>query len=79
MASFFQRFSPAASNQVLTIGSPDLGFSGIPVRSHLSAGTRDITIEVTDVTHRTFADDSYAVPAGFQQRPSPFEGRRGRQ
>ncbi len=78
MASFFQRFSPAASNQVLTIGSPDLGFSGVPVRSHLSLGARKTTIEITEVTRKAFADDSYAVPAGFQKRPSPFAGR-GRQ
>ena len=78
LASFFQRLSPAASSQVLTIGSPELGFSGIPVRSHLSIGARETTIEITEVTRKAFADDSYAVPAGFQKRPSPFAGR-GRQ
>ena len=77
LAAFFQRLSPASANQLLTIGSPELGFSGIPVRSHI-IGTRDTTIEITEVTRKVFGDDTFSVPAGFQKRASPF-GARGRQ
>ena len=65
-------------NQGPTVGSSALGFSGMSVRSLRSIGERETTMEITEVTRKAFADDSYAVPAGFQKRPSPFAGR-GRQ
>lgn len=81
MASFFQKIVPQSSGQMFSIGSAELGFSGIPVRSVIGiGGGRETTIEITEVSRKNFTDASYAVPDGFQKRASPFAGRgRGRQ
>jgi hypothetical protein len=78
MAAFFQKLSPQGARQLFTIGSAEQGYSGVPVRSIMSIGPQQTTIELTEVTRKSFSDDSYAVPAGFEKRPSPFAGR-GRQ
>jgi hypothetical protein len=79
-AQFFQKLNPQTGDQqIFSIGGPDQGFSGIPVRSIVTAGQRQITTEVTEVTRKSFASDSYAVPAGFTKQELPTAGRRGRQ
>jgi hypothetical protein len=78
-AQFFQQLAPqTGEQQMFSIGGADQGFSGIPVRSIVTVGQRQITTEVTEVTRKTFPSDSYAVPAGFQKQELPV-GRRGRQ
>jgi hypothetical protein len=78
-AQFFQQLAPqTGEQQMFSIGGADQGFSGIPVRSVVTVGQRQITTEVTEVTRKTFPSDSYAVPAGFQKQELPT-GRRGRQ
>jgi Domain of unknown function (DUF4412) len=77
-AQFFQQLGPQLGEQMISIGSADQGFSGIPVKSVVTVGQRQITSEVTEVTHKTFANDDYAVPAGYQKQELPV-GRRGRQ
>jgi hypothetical protein len=77
-AKFFQQLAPQNADQMFSIGGADQGFSGIPVRSIVTVGQNQITTEVTDVSRKTFADGSYAVPAGFQKQEFPA-GRRGRQ
>jgi hypothetical protein len=44
------------------------GFSGVPVRRAYSSGGRQIVSELTDVSRQTFADSTFAVPAGFQKQ-----------
>ena len=77
-ATFFQQLAPQNVDQMFSFGGAEQGYNGIPVRSVTSIGPNQITTEVTDVTHKAFADDSYAVPAGFQKQSFPG-GRRGRQ
>ena len=77
-ARFFQQMAPQNAEQMFSVGGTDQGFSGVPVRSTISIGQRQITTELTDVTHKTFSDESYAVPTGFQKQAFPG-GRRGRQ
>ena len=77
-AKFFAQSAPQDADQMFSIGGTEQGFSGIPVRSVVSVGQNQITTEVTDVSRKTFSDDSYAVPAGFQKQEFPG-GRRGRQ
>jgi len=77
-AQFFQQLTPQLGEQLLSIGSPEQGFSGIPVKTVVTVGQRQITTEVTDVARKTFPDDGYAVPAGYQKQELPV-GRRGRQ
>ena len=77
-ARFFQQLVPQNGGQMFAVGGADAGFSGIPVRTTVSIGPQQTTIEVTDVTRKAFSDDSYAVPAGFQKQGFPGGGRRGR-
>jgi hypothetical protein len=77
-AQFFQQLTPQLGEQMLSIGNGEQGFSGIPVKTVVTVGQRQITTEVTEVTHKTFSNDGYAVPTGFQKQELPM-GRRGRQ
>jgi hypothetical protein len=77
-AQFFQQLSAQIADQMLWLGSPEQGFSGIPVRTIVTFGQRQTTTEVTEVTHKTFSNEDYAVPAGYQKQELPL-GRRGRQ
>jgi Domain of unknown function (DUF4412) len=77
-AQFFEQLAPQNTDQMFSFGGADQGFSGMPVRSIVTVGQNQITTEVTEVSRKTFADDSYAVPAGFQKQEFPA-GRRGRQ
>jgi hypothetical protein len=73
-AQFFQQLAPqTGEQQMFSIGGADQGFSGIPVRSVVTVGQRQITTEVTEVTRKTFPSDSYAVPAGFQKQELPLD------
>lgn len=77
-AKFFAQLAPQSVDQMFSVGGTEQGFSGFPVRSVVSVGQNQITTEVTEVSRKTFSDDSYAVPAGFQKQEFPG-GRRGRQ
>ena len=78
-ATFFARLTSQNADQMFAIGGPDQGYSGIPVRTTVSIGPSQRTTEIVDVSRKTFPDDSYAVPAGFQKQEFPGAGRRGRQ
>jgi len=78
-AKFFAQLAPQNVDQMFSVGGADQGFSGIPVRSIVSVGANQITTEVTEVARKVFAEDSYAVPAGFTKQDLPGAGRRGRQ
>lgn len=79
-AKFFAQLAPQNTDQMFSIGGAEQGFSGIPVRNVVTVGSTQITTEVTDVSRRTFSDESYAVPAGFTKQDLPgLGGRRGRQ
>jgi hypothetical protein len=41
-------------------------------------GQTQVVTEMTEVSHQTFSDATFAVPAGFQKTASPFGGRGGR-
>jgi hypothetical protein len=84
MMDFFQRMIPpsmrtgASVSQMFSVGTNELGFSGIPVRTINGS----ITTEISEVTRQAFPASTFAVPAGFQKTESPFAalGRgRGRQ
>src|SRR5206468_2059975 len=70
LGEFFQRLMPQTSDQMFTLGTADAqGFSGVPIRRTLSIGGRETVTEITDISHQTFADSLFAVPAGFQKQP----------
>lgn len=67
---FFKKIVPQMAAQAFAIGTVEQqGFAGVPIKRKISVLGREITTEITDVTRQTFADASYAVPAGYQQKP----------
>jgi hypothetical protein len=84
MMDFLQRMMPPSMRsgssvaQLFSVGSNDLGFSGVPVRT--VAGP--ITTEMSDLSRQNFPASTFTVPAGYQKVASPFaalSGGRGRQ
>lgn len=77
LQEFFQKVMPQNAENLFRIGAPEQqGFSGVPVR-RISFGQRQTVTEVTNVTRQTFADNLFAVPAGFEKQ-AMFGGRGGR-
>ena len=87
MAAFFQKMLPPGASQMFKqpdlfqIGTPEQGFSGVPVRTVSLSGGQTTTMEMTDVHRQAFSDSIFQAPAGYQKQASPFigGGRRGRQ
>jgi hypothetical protein len=79
MMDFLQRMLPPSMRtgsslaQMFSVGSSDLGFSGVPVRTVSGS----ITTEMTDLSRQNFPASTFAVPAGYQKVASPFAGLAG--
>ena len=72
LVAFFQQMMPQGAGQMFAIGQAGQhGFTGIPVRRMFTVGQQQTTTVLTDVTHQTFADSTYAVPAGFEKQAGP--------
>lgn len=76
MKEFVGKLMPQRADQMLSLGSPDLGFSGVPVRSifYNSSGTQSTT-ELTDVSRQNVPESTFVVPSGFQKEPFAPMGR----
>jgi hypothetical protein len=69
VADFFKKLVSQNSEQMFSIGRvEDQGFSGVPVKRVFTAAGKESTTELTDVSHQTFADSLFVVPAGFQKQ-----------
>jgi hypothetical protein len=70
LGEFFQKLMPQNAEQMFSLGTTDAqGFNGVPIRRTLSIGGRESMNEVTAISHQTFDDSLFAVPAGFQKQP----------
>ena len=77
LVAFFKKLVPAGGASMFSIGTPeDQGFSGVPVRTVSSAGGRQVTSEITEVSRQTFPDAVFQAPAGYQK--TSMMGGRGR-
>lgn len=74
MAEFAASILPQMANQMVGIGSPEQGFSGVPVRAVSGPDGNNVTVELTEVRRTMLADDLFAVPAGFQKQALPTMG-----
>jgi hypothetical protein len=82
LGDFFKKLLPQIADQVFSIGKlEEQGYSGVPVRRVATVAGRETVTEITDVTRQTFADATFAVPAGFTKEDFPglAGGGRGRQ
>jgi hypothetical protein len=71
MVDFVRVMVPQLADQLVGVGTPEAGFSGIPVRMMSSIGPTPSTVEVTEVRRETFADALFTVPAGFERVALP--------
>jgi hypothetical protein len=77
MSEFFKKLLPAAGDQIVSFGRPEeQGYSGVPVRSTSIIAGKQMTTEITEVTHQPMPDSVFAVPDGFKK--VDFMGGRGR-
>ena len=80
MSAFFAKLRPAAADQLFSIGSLEVqGYSGVPVRHMMTIAGRQITTEISEVSHQSFPDSVFQVPAGFQKTDMMGGRGRGRQ
>lgn len=76
MRDFFSKVMPARADQILSIGSANAGFSGVPVRSITYSGDSiESTTELTDFSRQNIPDSAFQVPTGFQKQPFAPMGR----
>ena len=69
LGEFFLKMMPQNADQMFSLGKNDpSGFSGVPVRRTYSILGKETVSELTEVSHQTFADSIFAVPAGFQKK-----------
>jgi hypothetical protein len=80
MMEFFRKIVPQMATQMFSLGSVEQqGYPGVPIRSAFTVGGKEIVSEVTEVSRQSFADSSYAVPAGYtKQAFGPMGRGRGR-
>lgn len=76
MAAFFKKIIPSGAAEMFSVGSTELGFSGVPVRSVTTSGAQSITTEMTEVSRQAFPDAVFQAPAGYQK--TDFMAGRGR-
>lgn len=77
MRDFFSKVVPMRADQMLAIGSPEAGFSGVPVRSitYGAGGSTESTTELTDISRQNIPDSAFVVPSGFQKEAFGPMGR----
>ena len=67
LAEFVRALLPQATDQIAVVGRGGAGeYSGIPIRSTVTAAGRTTTSELTAVSRQTFTDAVFAVPEGFK-------------
>jgi hypothetical protein len=79
MAAFFKKIVPAGAAEMFSVGSVELGFQGVPVRTVTTSGSTTTTTEMTEVSRQAFPDSVFQAPAGYQKTDMGMGGRgRGR-
>lgn len=78
LAEFFTKLVPQGAS-MLDVGSPERGFTGVPVRTTTTAGGDQVTTELAEVSRQNFDDSIFEVPAGFQKQEFMGGMGRGRQ
>jgi hypothetical protein len=79
LGDFFKKVVPQSAEQLFIVGkTEDQGYSGVPVKRVVTLAGRQTTTEITDVSRRTFAEATFAVPATFKKEDFPGLAGRGR-
>jgi hypothetical protein len=77
-AAFFKKLMPMGGGEMFSVGTPEQGFSGVPVRTVSSVGGQQVTTEITEISRQTFPDTVFQAPAGYRKTDSMGGRGRGR-
>jgi hypothetical protein len=73
LSDFVRLLVPQMAHQLLAVGTPTQGFSGLPVRTTTTMPDgATTTVTLTDARRATFEDAIFQVPAGYQKQ-SPLQ------
>ena len=69
LSDFVRLLVPQMADQLLGVGTPAQGFSGLPVRTTTTMPDgATMTVTLTDARRATFEDAIFQIPAGYQKR-----------
>lgn len=69
LSDFVRAIMPQIADQITGVGSPDQGFTGVPIRTQTTdARGRTLTMTMTEARRATFEDSIFQVPAGFTKQ-----------
>lgn len=70
LSDFVRSIMPQMAEQIVGVGTPEQGFTGLPIRTATTdpRSGKTITMQLTEVRRATFEDSIFAVPAGFQKQ-----------
>jgi hypothetical protein len=74
ISDFVRRILPQMGDQIVGVGTPELGYSGVPVRTATTdpRSGRTVTLQVTEARRATFDDAIFQVPAGYKKTALPI-------
>jgi hypothetical protein len=77
LSDFVRTIMPQLGDQIVGVGTPELGFSGLPIRTATTdpRSGRTITMQMTEARRATFEDAIFQVPAGFTKQTIPMMGQ----
>lgn len=77
LSDFVRAIMPQLGDQIVGAGSPELGYSGIPVRTATTdpRSGRTVTMQVTEARRAAFEDSIFQVPAGYKRTSLPAMGQ----
>jgi hypothetical protein len=77
LSDFVRSIMPQLGDQIVGLGTDDMGFSGLPVSTATTdpRSGRTITMRTTEARRATFDDGDFAVPAGFTKQAMPMMGQ----
>lgn len=77
LSDFVRTIMPQLGDQIVGVGTPEQGFSGLPIRTATTdpRSGRTITMQMTEARRATFEDTIFQVPAGFTKQAMPMMGQ----
>jgi hypothetical protein len=77
LSDFVRTIMPQLGDQIVGVGTPEQGFSGLPIRTATTdpRSGRTVTMQMTEARRATFEDAIFQVPAGYTKQAMPMMGQ----
>jgi hypothetical protein len=74
IGEFFKGLAPQMADRILTIGTADQGFTGVPVRRLTTSqgGGVEMLTELSDVSRQNIPDSAFVLPPDLTKSAIPF-------